>query len=194
MHPPLFSLPPFRGWGPLLLFKPTRATPIPKTLTYLLLVFSISPFLLASIYKHAQGSHYKQVRTLCLCPPYSCHPIPQPPSYSNFHAPKLSFPQHSTLSVFLTEKSTFTLAKFHGHFPVLRFPDLSVSFDTDDTHSLLLELCYSLFCPDTVSPPTSLPISFCSPHSLFAGCSVLLLSMYTPSWLTVSFPIAIEAI
>lgn len=102
-------------------------------------LFHLSFYTSSSIYKHAQGSLYKQIRlVLSAFVPLSCHPVPQPP-FSNFQPPvhfltdsSQAFLPLLMYSVFLTDKSTLMFAKFDDCFPVLMFSDSSATFDTDD--------------------------------------------------------------
>lgn len=150
-------------------------------------LFHLSFCTISSIYKHAQGSHYKQITVLSAFIPPAAIQTSNLPFTLQLAKVKLSFLYHS--AVFLTDKSTLIFAKCDGHFLVFMFSD-STAFDTDDYSFFPSGICY----PDTVSPPVSLPVSFCSPHSVFAGCSNLLSLLSTPSWLIASSPMATEAI
>lgn len=185
VHPPLFS-PPFGGMrsSPPLQANLSRPS-IPRSCLISSSLFHLSFCTISSIYRHAQGSHYKQI-TFCLYAP-SCHQTSNLPFTLQLAKVKLSFLYHS--AVFLTDRSTLIFAKCAGHFLVFMFSD-STAFDTDDYSFSPSGICY----PDTVSPPASLPVSFCSPHSVFAGCPDLLSLLSTPFWLIASSLMAIEAI
>lgn len=137
---------------------------------------------------------------MCLCLPYlpfnpsTLFLLKLPTFCSLFSWQQSSFLPLLICSVFLTGKSTLTFAKLMGISQSLRFLAPQLLSTPMTTHSLLLELCYSLCYPGTVSPPPSLPVSLCSPHSVFAECSVLLLSLSTPSWLIASSAMGTEAI
>lgn len=107
-----------------------------------LLVSSVPLSTGSSMHKHAQGSHYKLISSLlCSFVPASCQAVLQPPSCPNSKPPIRSStgssqallpPPHTHSPLFLTDKSTVTLAKFRGRFQILSSPDSSAAFDTDD--------------------------------------------------------------
>lgn len=119
-----------RMWSIPLLQTNLSLFPIPRPGPTSSGLFHLSFSTGSSTYKHAQGTHHKQMRTVCAFVPPKYHSCLNPflTQTSNLlfalqlAAVKVFFPYHSDLSVFLSDKSTLTLARLDGHFPVLSVP------------------------------------------------------------------------